>query len=297
MHRKLRSRSFDLLSMYDYFRPDFRGLGWIMFWLVVGYLIAQAIAIVALMLLGQDGFRDYGNLIVYPIMFIPPMIYAAGRSRSSSMFEKGYAMDGRNFLPLGGIFTTVLAAVATIAVAMVTDAVSMVLPEMTPRWKEALKMIMDAPLWATLLSVSVFAPLFEEWLCRGMVLRGLLSKVKPVWAIVISAAFFGLIHFNPWQAIPAFTLGCLFGWVYYRTGSLKLTMLMHCVNNTFAALTARIPGLEDVENFVDVFPDKSHYWAIWVGCLFIAAFCIYLLAKIRPLSPEGSCKEVEISEF
>ena len=43
-----------------------------------------------------------------------------------------------------------------------------------------------------------------------MVLRGLLGhKVKPVWAIVISAAFFAIIHLNPWQAIPAFLLGCV----------------------------------------------------------------------------------------
>ncbi len=52
--------------------------------------------------------------------------------------------------------------------------------------------------------------------------------MNPALAIAISAIFFATIHGNLWQGISAFILGSFFGYVYYKTGSLKLTMLMHC---------------------------------------------------------------------
>ena len=104
-----------------------------------------------------------------------------------------------------------------------------------------------------------------------MILRGLLyeSKIKPFWAIVISSVFFAIIHMNPWQAIPAFILGCLFGYVYYKTGSLKLTMLMHFANNTMALVAARIPALEDADNWVSIL-GKGRYWAFFVLALVVS---------------------------
>ena len=135
--------------------------------------------------------------------------------------------------------------------------------------------------------VSVFAPFFEEWLCRGMVLRGLLHCTRkpgkngelrkgfsPAVAIIISALFFALIHMNPWQAIPAFALGCLFGYVYYKTGSLKLTMLMHFTNNTLALIAGNIDALKDMETWCDVMSAPAYYG--------LAALCIvFLVFAIR----------------
>lgn len=71
--------------------------------------------------------------------------------------------------------------------------------------------------------------------------------IKPVWAIFWSAVFFAFIHLNPWQAVPAFILGCLFGYVYYKTGSLKLTMLMHFTNNTFSLIFSNIDKFKDAK--------------------------------------------------
>ena len=139
--------------------------------------------------------------------------------------------------------------------------------------KATMKMLLDGPVWIVLISVSVFAPFFEEWLCRGIILRGLLTKVKPAWAIVISAAVFGLIHGNLWQAIPAFIIGLVLGYVYYKTGSLKLTMLMHCVNNTLAVISSKIPGLEDVDFFAQIMSP-------WAYVLVILAFAVVLASGL-----------------
>ena len=155
------------------------------------------------------------------------------------------------------------------------------------------QLLKESPFWCTLLSVSVFAPLVEEWLCRGLVLRGLMNKMKPAGAICISAAFFAILHMNPWQALPAFLLGVLFGYVYYKTGSLKLTMLMHCVNNTMAVVFSKIPSLEEAEGFMDVMSTWA-YAGIFMACVaFVAATCVVL--RNIPFLREGArsnCDEI-----
>ena len=151
--------------------------------------------------------------------------------------------------------------------------------------KNALEQLTEGPLWVSLLSVSVFAPLFEEWLCRGLVLRGLLQKMNPASAIGVSAAFFAILHMNPWQAIPAFILGLLFGYVYYKTGSLKLTMLMHCVNNTMAVVASRIPSLSDAETFMDVMSPWA-YICIYIACILFLASALVTIRGIGRQQPE-----------
>ena len=158
---------------------------------------------------------------------------------------------------------------------------------------EMKQLLEGSPLWATLLSVSVFAPLFEEWLCRGIVLRGLLRKMSPAAAISISAAFFAILHMNPWQAIPAFCLGLLFGYVYYRTGSLKLTMLMHCVTNTFAALISQVPVFKDAETFMGIMNPWA-YAGAYTACILILASALVIFRAIPFKGGNlGGCDKVE----
>ena len=206
--------------------------------LLVGALFGSLVTVLLTLIYGASFATEYGTLVAYPLMFLPPMMYAGFKSRSNAVFEQGYALDSNHFGKFGGIVCALMATAAVLAAAFMTDAINAQMPPM-PKWlDDALTSMTQGKLWVNLLCVSIFAPLFEEWLCRGMVLRGLLNaknydgsaRIAPVWAILISALFFAVIHANPWQAIPAFILGCLFGYIYYRTGSLKLTMLMHCVN-------------------------------------------------------------------
>ncbi len=227
----------------------------------------------------------YGTLITYPLMFIPAMLYASAKSRFDENFTPEVPVDDNRFGRLGGFKMAVIVSVATLAAAFITDISGKILPPMPEMLEKSMKALLDAPLWVTLISVSVFAPFFEEWLCRGMIMRGLLGKMSPFAAITISAAFFAVIHLNPWQAIPAFILGLLFGFVYYKTGSLKLTMLMHCANNTLAAILSRIPAFKDAESIIDVMNPWT-YAGICLCCLaFIAATIVVLMGIHNGTSP------------
>lgn len=283
--------NYDLLSNYSHYLPGFGGMMMMLFLFGVGALIG-AMVLIPFTLIYPESAATYGNIISYPLMFVPPMIYASVQSRRANIFEPGYALDSNHFGQRGGFWMAVIVSVATLAAAFAAEPLSAWLPPMPEALEQAMEMLMDGPVWVSFLSVSVFAPFFEEWLCRGIVLRGLLQKTHPAVAIAVSAVFFAILHMNPWQAIPAFLLGLLFGYVYYRTGSLKLTMLMHFVNNTFALMISKVPSLTDAESFMDVLcPWK--YTCIYIAAILFLVSTVVILAGI-PMKEgaKSNCDEI-----
>ena len=92
-------------------------------------------------------------------------------------------------------------------------------------------------LWTTL---AIAAPFFEEYLFRGFLLPSL-TKFLPVWgAIALSGFIFALAHLNIADIIPLSVLGMVMGFVYWRSGNLLSSMLLHCLWNSgsfFALIT------------------------------------------------------------
>ena len=279
--------SYDLFSSYNYFLPGLKGMIMLLVMFMFGGLLGNLVVLGLTFGFSAEFAQTYGIVISYPLMFVPPMIYASYKSRKTEIWgelegipEGGIPLDSNNFGQLGGFKLALIVSISTLATAFVAEPLNLLLPEMPESLKSALAQVTEGPLWISLLSVSIFAPLFEEWLCRGLILRGLLQKLNPLNAILVSAAFFAVIHLNPWQAIPAFLLGALFGYVYYKTGSLKLTMLMHCVNNTFAAMMSRIPSLSEAETFMDVMSPWA-YACIFAACIMIVISSLVLLRGIN----------------
>ncbi|MBQ3250726.1 MAG: CPBP family intramembrane metalloprotease [Bacteroidales bacterium] len=281
--------SYDLFSTYNYFMPGFSDLVWLVILFFVGAFLGILISAGLALGISQDFAMTYGLVIVYPVQFIPAMLYASAVSQRNMGFEPEYPLDNNNFGGRSGLSMALIVSVMAISAAFVIEPVSMLLPEMSEARKMAMEQMLKGPVWIVLISVSVFAPFFEEWLCRGIILRGLLKKMKPGWAIVISALVFGLIHMNLWQAIPAFIIGVILGYVYYKTGSLKLTMLMHCVNNTLSVILSRIPGLEDVEFFAEIMSPWTYVPMIIAFAVALA--CGLLIIRSIPLTQSPFRKE------
>lgn len=87
------------------------------------------------------------------------------------------------------------------------------------------------------LAIGLLAPLAEEMVFRGAILRTLLKMMDKRWhwvAIAVSALIFGLVHGNLPQFVHAALIGLLLGWMYYRTGSILPGVMFHWVNNTIA---------------------------------------------------------------
>ena len=83
-------------------------------------------------------------------------------------------------------------------------------------------------------SCEASAPLFEEFMFRGLVYRGLASSASSRLAIPASALLFALVH-PAASMIPVFGLGVGTAWAYRRTGGLMAPMIAHAFYNTVIA--------------------------------------------------------------
>ena len=289
-------RSYDLFGIYSWYTPGIGGLLLFALMFLLGIVLASIVGI-GLQMAGMEG--DSFNLIVYVTMFIPVMIYSAVVSRNNALWDKGYKIDNNShFAPYGGFVMAVMAVIAMICTGLAIDPVNNLIAEnipMSDMMKEALEGLVGGNFILNFLSVCVFAPLFEEWMCRGVILRSLLLKIRPVWAVIISALVFALIHGNIWQGVNAFALGLLLGYVYYKTGSLKLTILMHFTNNFISLLLSQSSAMSQYESWADVMPS----WAYWTAVGASAIILVGTIAVFRKVPVEGrlNCDEISAEEF
>ena len=82
----------------------------------------------------------------------------------------------------------------------------------------------------SVLVLAVLPALIEEYVFRGFI-YGALSPFGARMAILGSALFFALAHFNLLKFINALFIGLFLGFLVYRTGSLAVGMILHFINN------------------------------------------------------------------
>ena len=296
-------KDYDLYSGHAWYVPGIKGMFGFIGWFLLGGLLGGIVQAIMGLFLSQQALLDYGMIVVYPLQFLPAMVYAANQSRKNMLFDPGYVLDNRHFEPYGMVMLILITVLMTLTSMFVFDLPnywnmqltnkSSILAHFYELFTEIMKQMTGGPLWSSFLVVAIFAPIFEEWLCRGMVLRGLLTKMKPGWAIVISALFFAVIHANPWQALNAFLIGLVMGYVYYKTGSLILTMIIHFVNNGTSVILSNIERFKDFEDlyFIEIM-DKSTYTILFaVSCIILVA-CLWAFSRIQVENPWGNIDRI-----
>ena len=126
-------------------------------------------------------------------------------------------------------------------------------------------------------AVGLLAPVCEELVFRGAILRALLHWTPRHWvAIAISALLFALIHANPAQMPHAFVIGLLLGWLYYRTDSIVPGIVYHWINNSIAYIGYNLypdPSLK----LIDLFGSQRNVAAAVLFSLFILLPALYQL--------------------
>ncbi len=133
------------------------------------------------------------------------------------------------------------------------------------------------------LYVSLFAPVFEEVLFRGLILRNLLPYGKK-FAILGSAFLFGIFHGNLTQSLYAFAVGLVLSYAAAEY-SLGWAVLLHFINNfVLGDLFSRA---------MELFP-AAHLdillYALIFGC---AAVCLILAAvKSRSIAEYFASKKI-----
>ncbi|MGH2475110.1 MAG: lysostaphin resistance A-like protein, partial [Candidatus Limnocylindrales bacterium] len=92
--------------------------------------------------------------------------------------------------------------------------------------------------------VVTVAPLAEELLFRGALLRALLRRTTPAWAMFVSALAFAAVHplaspsIGSVIAVPGlFVLGMVSAGLAIRTGTLSASILLHAGFNLLTAIS------------------------------------------------------------
>lgn len=213
--------------------------------LPLGFLAGTVSAIVILLMLTQTKFTTILQAIKHPFTAIQLIL-----SIACWLF----------LLPLAEVFTSLIPTTGP-------------LEDIYKIFQSSFEMMLDYKI-AGFIMICLFAPIFEEIIFRGIILKGMLNfKVNPTIAILINGFVFGMAHMNPWQFIGAGLLGIIFGIVYYRTKSLFLPILLHFLNNTLSYSLMLIQG--DMEG--EVFAQRDYL--LIGGMTLIGILSVYLLIK------------------
>ncbi|MDJ0977673.1 MAG: type II CAAX endopeptidase family protein [Erythrobacter sp.] len=134
-------------------------------------------------------------------------------------------------------------ALSGLVLAAVLIAISVVLAKAFPRYAEWLIRTQARNYGFLRHRISIGAIVFIS-LCAGIgeeaLFRGGLQTVLGDWlpmpvALTLASALFAAIHFaKPLNSALIFVIGCLFGLVYWRTGSLLTVMIGHAVYDIYA---------------------------------------------------------------
>jgi len=271
-----------MIKKLDSYLPDLSQSLIIMGLMILVGSVVSVLATVAISFIFPS-FEPYSQLLIYPLLFLPPAIYIYSKivNQKDMAYVLGanekpvVPLNNPRFGRLGGLLSFIIIFFLIFAFNIVTEPLSswMGVPEFI---KDVMQNMKENPLTA-FISVAIFAPLFEEVLCRGIILRGLLHYYSPWKAILWSAAMFAVMHLNPWQAIPAFLIGTLMGWIYYKTRSLWATIFIHFLNNSFSfAITVLFPELPDDATFSSIIPG-NYYFITYIIALLFTVGAIYLM--------------------
>jgi hypothetical protein len=212
--------------------------------LLISSLIGVAIAAV-FMFFGDNGLRIAQGLSSIFMFVVPPIVYYYITRKTNQMQALGFRKMKRPWLFLiVGLFLMFLALPVTEQLTHWNEA--MKLGPAFSRLEEYMKMLEESTeaalekmlnadtfggLLLNLLIIALIPAVGEELTFRGVLQQSLTRKMNPHLAIILSAAIFSFIHFQFYGFLPRMFLGMLLGYMFYISGSLWPSILMHFVNN------------------------------------------------------------------
>ena len=117
-------------------------------------------------------------------------------------------------------------------------------------FENSLSDTLNVPLWLSMLTTVVCAPLFEELIFRKIIMDRMLPHGELA-AILVSSFLFGAFHGNFYQFFYATMLGLLLSFLYARTGNWWNGVFLHMLINFFGGVVpVEISNWLDYDTFV-----------------------------------------------
>jgi uncharacterized protein len=181
-------------------------------------------------LFAQVNIADFGGLITVAgngVLFCGLMAYK--RMRYSSLFHPARHSVASTLSTLS-IPVLMLVPGLLLGIGMLNVLLVALFP-MTSAEREMFEEIGTGGIVGAFFS-CVAAPVLEEMLFRGVILRSFLRQYSRRAAILGSSALFGLVHLNVYQLAAGFLIGLIAGWLYERARSLWPCIVLHAGYNS-----------------------------------------------------------------
>lgn len=122
------------------------------------------------------------------------------------------------------------------------------------------------------LDTVLLVPILEEFFWRNQILKLLLRKFTPTFAIILSSFLFSLSHLQINSIFAFFLFGLLLGIIYYKTKSLEASIILHALGN--------LPSFILTYKLIKVNgPQMLLYISVIVACTILIVLIIKYLIK------------------
>lgn len=201
---------------------------------LIGSFICINVGAVFLTFLMPQFIKNYAlevTMVLQLFAYIPLIVYTfnSGKDVKSVLRLKP--------LKLKQVLLTVL---FVLAIYVITIFVSMLWQSLLAALGANLKVedilndLLNKPVWFSIFLLCIYAPFFEEFIFRGMILSGY-SAYKGFWkAAVITGIMFGMLHgFLP-SLLPTALVGTAIAALVMATGSIFAGVIYHALHNLLA---------------------------------------------------------------
>ena len=138
-------------------------------------------------------------------------------------------------------------------------------------------------------SLSIFAPIFEEIIFRSAVYRHT-EIMGQSFAVVFSAIVFALMHGNLEQLPYTFVMGLGFAYLFAKTRSLLIPMLLHFLTNTTTVIFTSIIGTTDTDELSTLLSNRDFaaviptvLYSLVIYGIIIAAIVLGIIELVRTI--------------
>ena len=254
----------------------------LLFLIILAISSLIGVAIMALcMLAGDTGMKLGQGLSSIMIFVVPPIVYYYITRKEDQLEALGLRSPAEpTWIILIGVVLMFVSLPVTNQLARWNE--GMTFPPAFEKLEDYLKMLEETATAATekMLDVDTFGGLLlnlliialipavgEELTFRGVLQQGLMRKMNPHVAIVISAAIFSFIHFQFFGFLPRLFLGLLLGYMFYITGSLWTSILMHFVNNGTVVVLYYLNNKGTISMDVEHFGEAPNSWMVTISAV------------------------------
>ncbi len=141
-----------------------------------------------------------------------------------------------------------------------------------------------ASAWFLFFTLVVIAPVFEEFIFRGV----LMDALKPYGnglAIFVTAALFGLYHGNFSQVFYTATIGIALGYIANVTNSIFATTIIHAIFNSISGMLLLLMTTPSVQKYImsgstEEIPDSDMVMILIFALFMISAMVLILVGII-----------------